>query len=199
MRFAARLAESTLIPALTRKLLLTVGAGICIAGAVLIVSGAGLPERADFTGWETVGGVYLAPEVGSMAPPISQPTLHGDTLTLASLRGAPVVVNFWATWCAPCIVEMPELQTVYEAHAADGLRILAVNIGESPDVIAPWVASLGLTFDILLDEDERLPVIYRVLAQPSTFIIAPDGKISHIFYGPITRRQLESALRPHLS
>lgn len=199
MRFALGLSESTLILALTRRLLLTVSAGICIAGAVLLITAAGLPERAAFTGWETVGGVYLAPEVGSMAPPISQPTLNGDTMTLASLRGSPVVVNFWATWCPPCIVEMPELQAAYEAHAADGLRILAVNMGESADVIAPWVASLGLTFDILLDEDELLPVLYRVLAQPSTFIIAPDGAISHIFYGPVTRGQLENALRPHLS
>ena len=77
------------------------------------------------------------------------------------------MINFWATWCVPCRVEMPELQAFHEAHPA--VRVLAVNLGESRDLIVDWVTQFGLTFDIVLDTDRSIADLYRLRGQPSTY------------------------------
>jgi len=114
---------------------------------------------------------------------------------LAELRGAPLVINFWATWCVPCRIEMPELQAIHEAHPE--VRVLAVNLGEPRELIVDWVRHFGLTFDIALDRGE-IASLYRLRGQPSTYIVAPDGRITSIFYGATNRQTLEAALEPFL-
>jgi len=116
----------------------------------------------------------------------------GEELDLSALRGQWVVVNFWATWCVPCRVEMPELQAFYEDH--DDIAIIGVNIGERRPVIAEWVTDFDLTFDIALDPRQVIYAQYRVPGQPTTFVIAPDGIITNIFYGPITADTLQSII-----
>lgn len=171
--------------------MLRIGALVALTAAFLILAAAGLPNRANYTGFVVEGIGRVAPEGGSIAPPFSQSTLAGDTLSLLDLRGEVVVVNFWATWCVPCRVEMPELQTL---HEETGVHILGINIGESREVAAAWVEALGLTFDILLDPQQRVYRDYRVRGQPSTYVIAPDGIITHIYFGPTTAETLRGAL-----
>lgn len=91
---------------------------------------------------------------------------------------------------------MPELQAFYEAHRQDGLRLLGVNLGESPEQILSWVEQYGLTFDLLLDPQGEIANLYRLRGQPSTYVISPDGIITTIFYGPTTFSQLEMSLPP---
>jgi peroxiredoxin len=182
-----------------RRVALLLGATILISMAAALVITAGLPSRAAYTGWIIDGGRLVAPEINALAPPFELPSLDESLVELARLRGAPVVINFWATWCAPCRVEMPELQQVYETHQATGLRILAVNLGEPAPVVQEWVDTMGLTFDILLDGDQAVSMLYRVRVQPSTFIISPQGNIVQIFHGPVTVGQLEAVLTPWLS
>ena len=83
---------------------------------------------------------------------------------------------------------------LYDIHQVDGLHILAVNLGETPAVVQDWVDSLELTYDILLDEDEAVAALYRLRVQPTTLIIAPDGIITHIFYGPASMNQLQATV-----
>ncbi len=178
-----------------RRALLLIGALACLAAALTLVIAAGLPNRAAYSGQILPDGQSVAPEIGSFAPPFRATTLNGG-VSLNALRGAPVVVNFWATWCVPCQVEMPELQAFHVAHP--NVHVLAVNLGESRERVVDWNAQLGLTFDLVLDPDQSIANLYRLRGQPSTYVISPGGVIITIFYGPTTRQSLESALEPFL-
>ena len=174
-----------------KRLLLAAGAFACLLAAAALVIAAGLPERSAYTGQVIAGEGIAAPEIGALAPNFSAPTLTGS-VELGALRGSPVILNFWATWCAPCEFEMPELQAFQSAHPS--ARVLAVNLGEPPALVADWLAERGITLDIPLDTRGEIAYLYHLRGQPTTFVIAPDGSISHIFYGATTQQALESVL-----
>jgi peroxiredoxin len=180
-----------------KRLLGLIGAGICLAFALALLATAGLPERAAYSGQITDAGVF-APEIAALAPPFSAASTKGERVNLLALRGAPVIINFWATWCEPCAVEMPELQALYEARQSEGLRVLAINLGEPAATIEAWSQSYDLTFDLLLDPQGEIAASYRLRGQPSTYVVAPDGTVTAIFYGPTNVAQLDAALAPLL-
>jgi peroxiredoxin len=179
-------------------LLWYIGAGVCFLAAALLAWNAGLPERAEFTGRVIPGELPVAPEIGAVAPPFTAQTVDGTRVSLTDLRGQPVLVNFWATWCVPCRVEMPMLEEVYRDTRAKGLRILAVNLGEDPQTARQWGQGLGLTFDLLSDPRGDIAALYALRGQPSTYVISPNGLITAIFYGPASGDALRSALAPYL-
>jgi cytochrome c biogenesis protein CcmG, thiol:disulfide interchange protein DsbE len=126
-------------------------------------------------------------DVGSAAPDYDVVTLTGDTVALASFRGDVVLLNIWATWCLPCVQEMPALQLLHEALAPDGLRIVAVSVDAPPGILAPsgifsgdiqaFVDSFNLTFTVLHDPSGRIQSRYQVNGLPTTFIIDREGRI----------------------
>jgi peroxiredoxin len=185
--------------AAARRALLLAAAAAALGAAFLILASAGLPQRATYTGIVSPGQTPIAPEVNALAPLFQRPTLDGRVISLADMRGQPVIINFWATWCAPCRVEMSSLQAIYDEYAAQGLRILAVNLGESPALIRDWQHSLGLTYDILLDEQQTVAALYYLRGQPSTYVLSPAGVITHIFYGPVSETVLRSAVAEYLN
>jgi peroxiredoxin len=174
-----------------------VGALLAFAGAAVILIQAGLPDRARFASAVIEGGRVVAPEIGALAPPFELTTLTGR-LTLSDLRGSLLILNFWATWCEPCVVEMPYLQGFYDQFQERGLRLVAVNLGEKRAVVEDWVQQNDLHMDIALDPDGAVATAYRLRGQPSTFVIAPTGEITSIFYGPVASGQLEAAVAPFL-
>jgi thiol-disulfide isomerase/thioredoxin len=106
-----------------------------------------------------------------------------------------VVVNFWATWCAPCRIEMPELQAAYEKHQADGLVILAIDYDELPNQVRSFFYDeLGLTFTPLLDKGGQVTEQFGVFNFPSTYFIEPGGKVAAIHRGPMVAEQVEEYL-----
>lgn len=159
--------------------------------AVLLVAGTAwiavsrVPTTADPT--------TAAPQVGFLAPDFTLTTLAGDTVTLSELRGKPVVVNFWATWCPPCRAELPHFQAAHEAYG-DEVAILGVDEREDPQQVAAFAEQLGLTFPIPLDTDGRVGVEYRVRAYPTTFFVDADGVIQRVVRGTTTRAVLDSTL-----
>lgn len=164
-----------------------------LIGAVLILGGVwiGFNRQADPS---ATGDQPALPVVGSPAPEITLQNLQGETVSLSSMRGRPVLVNFWATWCGPCRVEMPEFQEAYLTHG-DDLVILAVNAtNQDNGDIAGFVNDLGLTFPILLDEEGEALSAYDVFAMPTSVFINRDGIIVDIFTGPINRAYIESKL-----
>lgn len=175
-----------------RRLLVGVGAGVCFAAAALILLLVGLPDRAVYSGTLTADGVRVAPEIGALAPPFQAQTLNGE-FELAARRGTPVVVNFWATWCVPCAVEMPELQTIHEEGAA---YIVGVNLAEPRGAVSAWADAYGITFDLAFDPSGEIASLYALRGQPSTYIIAPDGIIQHIYFGATNAASLRDSLRP---
>jgi cytochrome c biogenesis protein CcmG/thiol:disulfide interchange protein DsbE len=160
----------------------------CLAAALWIVLAAGLPERTNGSQSQ------IAPEVGALAPLIDSRDLAGQPFSLVSLRGQPVILNFWATWCGPCITEMPMLQAAYEVHRHDGLRLIAIDAGEPPQTVLDWKTAQHLTFEFLIDHDGKIASDYQLRGLPSTYFIAPDGQIVYIAYGPLTDHDLDTAL-----
>src|SRR5687768_864463 len=133
---------------LWKRIVFIFGAVVAFTAAFFVMVQSGLPERAQFTGQITADGLAIAPELDAIAPAFELSSLHGNIINLSMLRGKPVVVNFWATWCEPCKVEMPALEAVYNAYKDQGLHMLAVNLGESGEVVAVWAREMKLTFDI---------------------------------------------------
>ena len=164
--------------------------------AGLIVLAAGLPDPAHLLALEAVppDARPVAAVVGASAPDFRAENTRGDAIQLAALRGQPVILNFWATWCVPCQIELPDLQRLYEANVDSGLRVLAVNVDERPAIFVPWAADRGLTFDLLADPDQRLQALFRVRGVPQTVLVDAAGVIQDIYYGPIDPAQLIGAL-----
>jgi cytochrome c biogenesis protein CcmG, thiol:disulfide interchange protein DsbE len=133
--------------------------------------------------------------IGDEALPFSLPDLDGNLVNLADYRGQPVIVNFWATWCAPCRLEMPAFQTAFEKYADQGLVILAVNQDEPAEVArAYFYDEMGLTFTPLLDDNSAIATAYGVFGLPSTYFIGPDGRVVAVHNGPLTMSQIEGYL-----
>ena len=140
------------------------------------------------------GGAYvlrdeLFPvEVGSRAPMFSAATVDGTNRvrTLAHYEGKVLVLNIWATWCRPCIVEMPSFERLHRKFPGSDLRIVAVSIDDfvGADSVRRFAEGLGLTFDILLDSTHTIDRVYQVTGYPETFVIARDGTIRKQWIGP---------------
>lgn len=122
------------------------------------------------------------------APDFSLPALDGQNITLSGLKGRPVMVNFWASWCVPCREEMPLLQAVFEEKQKEGLVLLAVDIGETPEVVRKFVAENKLTFTIPLDRDNRVAATYGIRAIPTTVLVDKNGDITDVKVGAFSSR-----------
>ena len=135
-------------------------------------------------------------QVGEVAPDFELLDVDGNSVSLSSFAGQPVMINFWATWCAPCRIEMPEMQAVYEARKDEGFVILALNQDESAETVTAYFHDeMNLTFTPLLDTNSVVSANYGVYGfNPSSFFIDPDGVISARHIGPLTAGQLESYL-----
>ncbi len=136
-----------------------------------------------------------APAIGHPAPAFSLPTLTGEALALAGLRGQPVVLNFWASWCGPCRAEMPELQRLHRRLGEAGVAVVGVNQGETPETAAAFMQALNLSFPVALDQRTGVSQQYLVNSLPTTFFIDRDGVIRNTFIGPMSDAVLAQNLR----
>ena len=147
---------------------------------------------------ENVGSIEnleTAPIAGALAPDFSLKSLDGRLVQLHEFRGRAVLINFWATWCGPCRLEMPGIQAKYEAHSPD-LAVLAVNFDEPPEPVKAFADALGLTFDILMDPGGEVNAsLYRVRGYPSSYFIDQNGVIRAVHIGLMTEEQLEDYLK----
>lgn len=125
-----------------------------------------------------------APRVGHLAPDFVLTTLDGREVRLSDYRGHVVFLNFWATWCGPCKVEMPAMERLYRDYRRQGFVILAVSSDpEGAAVTGPFRDSLGLSFTIAHDPDVVVMRMYGVRALPHTFLVDRRGVITHQVFG----------------
>jgi len=128
----------------------------------------------------------------SAAPDFTATDLAGHTVSLSDYRGQPVVLNTWATWCAPCRAEMPDLEVFYQKYRDQGVIVLAVNLGDPRDRVAEFVQDGDYTFPVLLDESTAaVGRPYRVSAIPTTFFIDREGQIVSIRRGSMSLAEME--------
>jgi peroxiredoxin len=182
-----------------RRILLLVAGFVLLGAAVAVILGAGASNEDSAGGRSSIPilsaetpavldvGAAVGLEVGAQAPGFTLPDLDGNEVSLAHLQGRPVIINFWATWCAPCEVEMPALEQAYQERKDDGLVILAVNRDEDPGAVERFFyEDLALTFTPLLDEEARVNDLYRVFNLPTTFFVDGDGVIRAVHRGVLT-------------
>jgi peroxiredoxin len=129
------------------------------------------------------GDATAALAAAARAPDFTLPAVGGANLRLQEQRGRVVLVNFWATWCGPCRVEMPHLNRLYEKYRAAGFVLLGVNIDDEPRKAADLAAKLGLRFPVLLDSEKKVSRLYDLSAMPSTVLIDRDGRVRYIHRG----------------
>jgi peroxiredoxin len=116
---------------------------------------------------------------GQGGPGFTLSTLDGGRVSLADHRDKLVILNFWATWCQPCTLEMPSLEALWQRYRDRGLVVLGVSVdrGAPKTLLDPYVRNLKLTFLILLDPDSRTSDRWRVTALPWTFLVRPGGEV----------------------
>lgn len=141
-----------------------------------------------------LGMAASPPLVGGPAPPFNLKALEGQTIDLSDFKGRFVVLNFWATWCVPCIKEMPEFQKAHESLSPN-VQIIGINLAESKEKIGEFVETYRLSFPVLMDEYGNVSQEYEVLHLPVTYFITPDGIIrDKIFGGGITQKMIEARI-----
>jgi peroxiredoxin len=128
------------------------------------------------------------------APDFTLRQIDGPNLRLGEQRGRVVMVNFWATWCGPCRLEMPALQARYDGLKDSGFTVLAVNFDDSLEDANLYTDELGLTFPVLMDPDDTVNDLYRVRGYPTTYFIDRDGMIDQQHVGFLSEGQLQDYL-----
>lgn len=128
--------------------------------------------------------------IGNQAINFQLEDLNGRTVSLSEIRGNPVILNFWATWCGPCRSEMPLLQQIHETWKDRGLILLEIDIQESAAAVQKFMIDNNLTLTTLLDNDGRVTNLYGISAIPTTFFIDKDGIIRQIVRGAFPNKEL---------
>jgi cytochrome c biogenesis protein CcmG/thiol:disulfide interchange protein DsbE len=139
--------------------------------------------------------ITKSPLIGKLAPAIVGQTLDGATFDLSGQRGRWVVVNFFATWCIPCIEEHPELVAFDESHAAVGdASVVSVLFDDKPESAREEFAKRGGDWPVVIDDEGAVGVAYGVARVPESFLVAPDGTVVQRLVGGVTAAQLDDLL-----
>ncbi|MFN4218832.1 MAG: DUF3179 domain-containing (seleno)protein [Candidatus Bipolaricaulia bacterium] len=143
---------------------------------------------------ETIFPKGSADSQSDLAPDFALETLDGGVIQLSKLRGHKVILNFWASWCAPCRAEMPDFERIYQEYK-DRLTILGINMREDRQTIEKFLRAVPISYPIVLDPQGTTVKAYRVIAQPATFWIDEQGQIIERKFGAYTRAELEHTVR----
>ncbi len=174
---------------------------LVVAAGVLTLTACGGAEATD-SGAGFVGGdgsiVVVDPADRIPAPTLTGTTLEGAPFSLANERGEIVVLNVWASWCAPCRAEAPELQEVWNDVQADGVQFVGLNTRDSTLAAQRFVQTMGLTFPSVQDSDGRLQLLFAdslpPQAIPSTLVIDRDGRVAARMLGKVSSATLRGVI-----
>lgn len=155
---------------------------------------SGIPENMANLSLSGIDNSQRGLENGKLAPDFQLEYGDGRTASLSNWRGQPVVLNFWATWCAPCRAEMPELVEAYQQHQEDGLVVVGVNAFETIEQAAPFLQEFGMSFPVAMDSRGELQQLYQVRGLPTTLFIDREGRVVSRWSGLLTAALLEDFL-----
>lgn len=133
--------------------------------------------------------------IGETAPDFTLEDLDGNKVSLKDFKGEKIVyLNFWATWCPPCRMEMPDLNRLYEEYKDEDFVVLAVNLGESEKIVREFIEENQYTFPVLLDESQKVGINYNTFAIPTSVIIDKEGVVRVYVPGLLTYEEMKEAL-----
>lgn len=164
-----------------------------IAGGLLVVAAIGLllVNQSPSPSLEPA-------KIGQSLGDFSLSNLDGDTVRLSDYAGQVVLINAWATWCPPCVAEMPDLQAYYQAHREEQFVILGINAGDSLSTAAAFASQNEITFPILLDPNVELLTSLGIHSFPTSILIGADGVVRSIHIGMFTAEELEAKITRYL-
>ncbi len=168
-----------------------------LTGDILEQAGELAPAQPASDVYNLATGVVA---VGDNAPDFILSDLSGRSVRLSDYRDQPVIINFWATWCPPCRVEMPDLQRAFQKYASEGLVILALDQNEPAETVGPFFYDeMGLSFTPLLDINGAVAGMYGVFNFPTSVFVDGSGQVTAVHRGLMTFDQIESYLSQTLS
>jgi len=145
------------------------------------------------------GGVPAGKLQGNAAPDFSLPTTTGETMKLSDFQGKAVLLNFWATWCEPCKVEMPWFVDLQKKYGPQGLQVIGVAMDDaSPKDIASFAQKMGVNYPILIGKEEVGTQYGGLEYLPSTFYISRSGKVIEHAFGLVSRSEIEANIEKAL-
>ena len=152
--------------------------------------------NSNTTNNNTNNTIEIKPNViKTKAPDFKLKDLSGKELSLSDLKGKKVFLNFWATWCRPCIQEMPEIQKLYEETKDSDLVIVAVEIGEPLSTVKSFIETNKFGFKVLLDSDQSVAHKYNITGIPTSYFIDVDGNIISKNVGPLDIDQMKAYIK----
>ncbi|MGM0402014.1 MAG: redoxin domain-containing protein [Chloroflexota bacterium] len=131
------------------------------------------------------------PQEGNPAFDFTLQTLEGEEVSLSDFRGQAVMLNFWASWCGPCRIEIPHMIELYKETHDQDFEIVAVNLRENTDRVEDFVQRFDIPFPVLLDEKGRIGAAYHVQGIPTSIFIDEEGVIRHVHVGALTEDALQ--------
>ncbi len=129
------------------------------------------------------GAAFGAKEVSGPAPDFTLKSLSGKNMKLSEMRGTVILLNFWASWCAPCRLEMPLLTQLHDKYKDLGFTVLGVNVEEDSNMARRYIAERPVDFPVLLDNTNKVSKLYKVVAMPTTVVIDRDGNMRFLHQG----------------
>lgn len=132
------------------------------------------------------------------APQLELQTLSLEPIELKSLRGKTVLLNAWATWCPPCLAELPDLEAYYQEHRDENFVLIGVNIGESQNIVSKFMSEHPINFPIWLDPDEQTLRALNTISLPYSIVIDQAGEVQLAWSGATCLESLENAVTPLL-
>ncbi len=140
------------------------------------------------------GSESSTPRERPVAPEFALSQLGGGEISLADLAGKTVVIDFWATWCAPCLVQIPVLNAFHERHANGDVVVIGVSVdADGDEVVAPFAEEHAIAYPILFG-DEALARRYGAPGFPALAVVSPDGRIDSLHIGVVGPEELEQAI-----
>ncbi len=148
----------------------------------------------------SVARVTKSPLLGKLAPEVAGTTLDGEPFDLASHRGRWVVVNFFATWCTPCLAEHDDLAAFHASHSAAGdAAVVSVLFDDKPERARAVFEDLGGDWPVVIDPEGAIGVAYGVARVPESFLVAPDGTVVQRLVGGVTAEGLDGLLAAYVA